>query len=82
LTESNNNEGTSLIVKNNKYPSNRESAFQKQRFGSKAHLVAIASGNIASPFLKDPTVWPFGVGRRLKDNYELRETEDKLTNIR
>lgn len=29
------------------------------------YLDEIALGNVARPFLNDPTVWPFGLGKRL-----------------
>ena len=34
---------------------------------------------MASPFLKDPTVWPFGLGRRLKAN-KIQSIEHKFIN--
>ena len=30
------------------------------------YLDEIALGNVARPFLNDPTVWPFGFGKRLE----------------
>ena len=43
-------------------------------FANKDYLVEIASGNMVSPFRKDPTVWPFGFGRRLV--YYLNQATD------
>lgn len=43
------------------------------------YLRAIALGNIVSPFLKDPTVCPFGFGKRLQDN-SIQAIENKIMN--